>query len=121
MDIKMGCAREILRSMKRGACFLTAHAAVLAIAAFAATAQGLDQKPNWQSIEADNGAIYQFDLNSIAYFDNGSADMVVYSREGADFKPENLRRLLFDCRGRVQDMASVGSSQYAPPRSIAGN
>lgn len=78
-------------------------------------------KPNWQSIEADNGAVYKVDLNSISPYTNGTVDVLTYAVEGSDFIPENLRRLWFDCRGHFQDQTGgIGPTQFAPPRSIAG-
>jgi len=77
---------------------------------------------NWQTIEADNGAIYKVDMNSISHNRNGTADMLVYFDEGSRYIPTNLRRLWFDCQGRYRDLSppGIGPTQYAPPRSIAG-
>jgi hypothetical protein len=79
-------------------------------------------KANWQSVEADNGALYKIDLNSISHLNNGTADAIVYAVDGAGYNPENMRRLWFDCHGHYQDLTGpgVGPTQYAPPRSIAG-
>ena len=83
---------------------------------------GQQKAANWQNIEADNGAAYKIDLNSISHYNNGTADVVVYAVEGPGFNPENMRRLWFDCKGRYKDLTvSVTSpTHYAPPRSIAG-
>jgi hypothetical protein len=84
--------------------------------------QGGDVRANWQNVEADNGAIYKVDLNSISHYNNGTADVVVYAVEGSSYNPENMRRLWFDCQGRFRDETGrhIGPAQYAPPRSIAG-
>jgi hypothetical protein len=76
---------------------------------------------NWQTVEADNGAAYKVDLNSISHYARGDADMIVYSVDGPNYNPANLRRLYFDCRGHFRDEAGpIGQIEYAPPRSVAG-
>jgi hypothetical protein len=87
-----------------------------------AMSQGSNKAANWQNIEADNGAGYKIDLNSISHYNNGTADVVVYAVEGPGYNPENMRRLWFDCKGRYKDLtvSVVGPTRYAPPRSIAG-
>ncbi len=79
-------------------------------------------KPQWQKVEADNGAVYQVDLNSISHFNNGTAETVVYAVEGPGYNPENMRRLWFDCQGKYRDSTGPGiaPTSYAPPRSIIG-
>jgi hypothetical protein len=66
------------------------------IFASSAMSQGSNKTANWQNIEADNGAAYKVDLNSISHYNNGTADVVVYAVEGAGYNPENMRRLWFD-------------------------
>lgn len=77
---------------------------------------------NWKRVEADNGAVYQIDLNSISRYNNGTADIVVYAVEGSSYNPEHMHRLWFDCHGRFRDETgpSFGTMQSAPPRSMAG-
>jgi hypothetical protein len=78
-------------------------------------------KPDWKSIEADNGAVYKVDLNSVSRYTNGTLDILIYAVEGSDFDPRNLSRLWFDCRGHFRDQTNgIGPTQYAAPRSIAG-
>jgi hypothetical protein len=92
------------------------------IFAYPTCSQGGEVQAHWQNVEADNGAIYKIDLNAISHYNNGTADVVVYAVEGSRYNPENMRRLWFDCHGRFRDEtgAHIGSTQYAPPRSIAG-
>jgi|GEM_PF-5593485 len=99
-----------------------AAAAISALMLSSAFAQGTDKKANWKNIEADNGAVYKIDLNSISHYNNGTADVVVYAVEGASYNPENMRRLWFDCQGHFRDETGpgFGPTEYAPPRSIAG-
>ena len=77
-------------------------------------------KSNWQKIEADNGAVYDIDLNSIMRY-NGMAEAMVYVVEGQYFNPMNLKQLFFDCRGHFMELTDAGLSPqiYAPPRSVA--
>lgn len=49
------------------------------IFASSAMSQGSNKAANWQNIEADNGAAYKVDLNSISHYNNGTADVVVYA------------------------------------------
>lgn len=98
---------------------------VIAIGALVITNSAFSQganKPQWQKVEADNGAVYQVDLNSISYFTNGTAEIIVYAVEGAGYDPQNTRRLWFDCQGKYRDSTGPGLSptSYAPQRSIAG-
>lgn len=101
---------------------LVATVVATLICASPAFSQAGNKPSNWQRIEADNGAVYQIDLNSISHNSNGTADVVVYAVEGPSYNPENMRRLWFDCQGRYRDQTGpgIGPIQYAPPRSIAG-
>jgi hypothetical protein len=91
------------------------------ILASSALSQGGNKPANWQSVEADNGAVYKINLNSISHNNNGTADVVIYAAEGPGYNPANMRRLWFDCQGRYRDLTAPGlPTQYAPPRSIAG-
>lgn len=76
---------------------------------------------NWQTVEADNGAAYKIDRNSISHYANGGAHIIVYAVEGPGFDARNLRRLYFDCRGHYRDEShGAGPIEYAPPRSVVG-
>lgn len=84
-------------------------------------AQARSRSQNWQSLESDNGAVFKYDLNSIENYNNGTARMLVYSVEGRDYIPQNLRNLWFDCNGHYKDeTGSIGPTLYAAPRSVAG-
>jgi TPR repeat protein len=80
----------------------------------------------WQTIEADNGAVYALDLKSIVQMANGlgatsGVTVGVYVVEGELFDPNGLRSFIFDCAGHFQIFSGAGFSpmRYAPPRSIA--
>jgi TPR repeat protein len=74
----------------------------------------------WQRVEADNGAAFQIDLGLIQDFPPG-ATAPVYSAEGGQFNPMNLKRWYFDCRGHIRVQQDVGLTPwtYVPPRSVA--
>lgn len=81
------------------------------------------KQADWRTIEAGTGARYRIDLNSIRSNGNGSAEIIAYIVEdGRQYRPENLRRLWFDCKGRFNDLttAPMGESAYAPPGSVIG-
>jgi hypothetical protein len=86
-----------------------------------ACSQDRNGKANWKSVNADNGAVYKIDLNSISHYSNGTADVVVYAVEGSGYNPENMRRLWFDCQGHFRDSTgpSIGPVSYVPPKSLA--
>ena len=113
--------REFATTMTRwGKCML-AGATGLAIIAFPMLSQGVEDKTNWRNVEADNGAVYKIDLNSIRHDKAGAAEAMVYAVEGSAYNPENMHWLWFDCHGKFRDQTGrVGPVQYAPPRSIAG-
>jgi hypothetical protein len=76
---------------------------------------------NWQTVEADNGAAYKVDLNSISHYANGGAHIIVYAVERPGFDARNLRRLYFDCQGHYRgESGPIGQITYAPPRSVVG-
>jgi hypothetical protein len=83
-------------------------------------AQAAAKAARWTTIEADNGAVFKVELNSITHFNNGSADMVVYAVQGDAYEPANLTRYIFDCHGHYMDTANMGTTLYAPPKSVAG-
>ncbi|MCC8963726.1 hypothetical protein H8A95_15760 [Bradyrhizobium sp. Pear76] len=98
-------------------------AAVAVLVLTAASASAQTKKPDWHTVEADNGARYKIDLNSITAYNTGAADIIAYIVEdGQQYRPDNLRRLWFDCRGRFKDLTTsvMGESVYAPPRSVIG-
>jgi hypothetical protein len=79
-------------------------------------------KANWRKIEADNGAVFQIDLNSITPWKTGEAQAQIYISQGDIFAPSNLRSILFDCRGHMTDI-SFGSGMPTidvPPKSVGG-
>ena len=83
--------------------------------------QARTRTQDWHNLESDNGAVFRYDLNSVQHYNNGTARMLVYSVEGSDFMPQNLRNLWFDCNGHYKDeTAGIGPTLYAPPRSVAG-
>jgi hypothetical protein len=111
------------RPTKRQKLTITVAVAIGALlAAIPWPSEGGDRKENWQSLEADNGAIFKVDLNSISHFKTGAATVTVYAVEGPSFDPRNLHQLWFDCRGHFQDITGpqIGPTEYAPPRSIVG-
>jgi hypothetical protein len=77
-------------------------------------------RPNWQKIEADNGAVYDIDLNSIMRY-NGMAEAMVYIVEDQYFNPMNMKQLYFDCHGHFREGTTSGLSPpiYATPKSMA--
>jgi hypothetical protein len=78
-------------------------------------------KAKWQIIKAENGAVYQIDLNSIRALDRGRAEAVIYIVEGDTFNPTNMKRMLFDCRGHMTDISGGnGPTTYVPPLSVGG-
>jgi hypothetical protein len=80
-------------------------------------------KPNWKRFEADNGAIYALDMNSIShlYYCGGCTDVVVCIVDNNMCLPPNVRRFRFDCHGHYMDTTNGGGSmQIAPPRSVVG-
>jgi hypothetical protein len=93
----------------------------IAAARTAAAAKVL-QHADWRPLEADNGAIYKLDMNSIKPGNGGAAQITVYADEGRPTDIAlNLKFLLFDCNGRFLDMnAPMSQSAYAPPKSVAG-
>jgi hypothetical protein len=83
-------------------------------------AQAAAKAARWKTIQADNGSVFKVELNSITHFNNGSADMVVYAVQSDAYDPRNLTRYIFDCHGHYMDTANMGTTLYAPPRSVAG-
>ncbi len=108
--------------MARSVGVILATAVVALLFASPAFSQNSGGQPKWQKLEADNGAVYQINMNSISHYNTGAAEVVVYAVEGPGFSPENMRRLWFDCQGHFRDQTGpgFGPTQYAAPRSVAG-
>jgi hypothetical protein len=86
----------------------------LAIISTLVMAQG--PKPNWKRVEADNGASYAIDLNSISR-GSGNADAVICIVENDVCDIMNQRRWVFYCsQNRIGEFPAP--SQYVPPLSI---
>ena len=102
--------------------FAAANVAIGLVLLASTIARAKDVAPNWKKLEADNGAVYQIDLNSNFYFNNGTADIVVYAVSNSGFNPENMHRLWFDCHGQYRDTTgpSFGPTMNAPPNSMVG-
>jgi hypothetical protein len=76
-------------------------------------------KPNWVSVEAENGAVTKVDMNSIQRGD-GAAIIFTYADEGRPEDAYKLQGYMFDCQGHYELMGLQSSpSLYAPPRSVA--
>ena len=82
------------------------------------------KKANWKRIEADNGAAYAVDLNSIAHRNNGTAEMQVciVDNNTCPIMPGTWNPTIFefDCHGHYADVQNGGGLQMAPPRSVVG-
>jgi hypothetical protein len=92
-----------------------------ALALFCAPVWAQAQNPShdkWQKIEADNGAEYAIDLDSIQR-GGGQAEAAVCILDNGACNIQNLRRLTFDCHGHFMDWDSH-QTEIAPPRSIVG-
>ncbi|HLG86862.1 MAG TPA: hypothetical protein VKZ79_06655 [Alphaproteobacteria bacterium] len=74
----------------------------------------------WMKVEADNGAVYKIDLNSVEKMQGGSVTALIYIDEGSGYNPENMRGFIFDCEGHYADTSTASMTMYAPPRSVAG-
>lgn len=87
----------------------------------AAKSTALAATENWRRIEADNGAVYAIDLNSVSHNTDGSALVVACVVDNNLCIPPNMTRLFFDCRGHYRDLDRGPSAMLiAPPRSIVG-
>lgn len=76
----------------------------------------------WKRFEADNGAVYVMDMNSISHMQTcaGCADATICTVDNNQCIPPNMRAIRFDCRGHYLDIMSGGDLQMAPPRSVIG-
>jgi hypothetical protein len=75
---------------------------------------------NWKRVEADNGAIYGIELNSITRFLNGTVLATTCTADNGRCPPQNWSRLWFDCRGHYRDVDRDANAMIAPPRSVVG-
>lgn len=80
------------------------------------------RKISWKRFEADNGAAYVMDMNSISHKQTcaGCADATICVVDNNQCIPPNMRAVRFDCRGHYIDIMSGGDLQMAPPRSVIG-
>jgi hypothetical protein len=79
------------------------------------------QRPQkWHRVEADNGAAFAIDMNSITRMNNGAVDTIVCTLNGNACNLLNQSRIRFDCRGHYMDIDRGGQLQMAPPRSVVG-
>jgi hypothetical protein len=80
------------------------------------------RKISWKRFEADNGAAYVMDVNSISHMQTcaGCADATICVVDNNQCIPPNMRAIRFDCRGHYIDIMSGSDLQMAPPRSVIG-
>jgi hypothetical protein len=75
----------------------------------------------WKKIVADNGAVYEADVGHIIHYDNGNAEITVYTVEGEKLDPGNRDQFLFNCQGNYQILdRPLPPTQYGAPHSVAG-
>jgi hypothetical protein len=74
---------------------------------------------NWKTVEADNGAWFAIDMNSITPWSTGGAYAIICAADGNTCPLLNMSRVLFDCRGHYSDI-DHGGTMPAPPRSVIG-
>ena len=75
--------------------------------------------PKWRKVEADNGAVFMVQTNSIRRGADGAAEVFVYAVQGERYDPRLMRLYMFDCRGSYQTNDNY-RVRYAPPKSVAG-
>jgi hypothetical protein len=68
-------------------------------------------KANWRMIDADDGARWAVDLNSIKHGASGSVHLLAYLIEGDAFDPDNLQHFGFDCRGAYETWGAHTTSR----------
>jgi hypothetical protein len=78
----------------------------------------MPHKPDWQKVEAANGAVFMVDMNSV-FGGNGRAEVLVYAVEGDTYVPDNMKKYFFDCHGSYATSDEL-FNHYAPPRSVVG-
>src|SRR5260370_29765609 len=83
-------------------------------------AKGQHSTQKWMMLEADNGAVFGIDINSIDHFNAGQAMAITCVAENRACPPANMTRLMFDCKGHYWDVDHVGPTTLAPPRSVVG-
>jgi len=98
------------------------HWAVLVSGALLVTQSAVAQNPiqKWHRVEADNGAAFALDLNSLTRLADGGALIIVCNLDNDRCSSLNQSRFKFDCRGHCIDIDRRGPLQMAPPRSVAG-
>lgn len=76
---------------------------------------------DWRRIEADNGAAFAIEMNSIAHYNNGTADAAICVLDNGMCARWNMGRFHFDCQGHYMDLDNMpAGAQPAPPRSVIG-
>lgn len=90
--------------------------------------------PKFQRVEADNGAVFMVDLNSIQFFQDGNSAIVVFYQMFGDNNYDNGgNQFRFTCKagpvvggvpngiiGHYSDFGHSGLTGYAPPKSVLG-
>jgi hypothetical protein len=74
----------------------------------------------WKRIEADNGAAFVIDTNSITHDNSGRAYALTCIVDNNTCPPLNMRNLQFDCHGHYRDVYNGSEMLIAPPRSVVG-
>lgn len=75
--------------------------------------------PKWRKVEADNGAVFMVQTNSIRRGADGAAEVFVYAVQGERYDPRLMKLYMFDCRGNYQTNDNY-QVRYAPPKSVVG-
>jgi TPR repeat protein len=80
------------------------------------------KKQDWRRFEADNGAAFALDMNSVAhlYYCHGCTDAVVCILDNDACPPQNMRYFRFDCHGHYRDTIDRSEMLIAPSRSVVG-
>jgi hypothetical protein len=95
-------------------------ALLVGVANQSAVAFAQNSQQNWKRLEADNGAVFAIDVNSITRFHNGTVQAVTCVSDNEVCLPPNMSRFWFDCSGHYRDIDGRGSAMAAPPRSVVG-
>jgi hypothetical protein len=77
------------------------------------------QVPKWRKVEAENGAVFMVQTNSIRRGSDGAAEVFVYAAQGDRYDPRLMRLFMFDCRGNYQTNDNY-RVRHAAPRSAVG-
>jgi hypothetical protein len=76
---------------------------------------------SWKRIEATDGTVYLVDLSSIARYNTGLAEIIVFVADGREmYLPSDLKQYLFNCRGSYQ-IQPHSTTFTVPPRSVAAS